>query len=255
MTNVRIGIGGINGHMGQAIRQAASESAGLVVMAGVVRAGSEDSGDEIQITSDPAALSGDVDVFIDVSASEALEANLSAMVAAGVPYVSGVTGLESDQLSLLDQAADSIPVLYAPNFSVGVVVVAQLLETLARSLPDADLEIVETHHRRKKDAPSGTANLFIDAIMAAQDGPATLVHGRSGASLRTPGEIGVHSLRGGGNSGEHRVHFLLDGEEIVVEHRALSRVAFAMGALRAAGWLVHQPPGRYAMQDVVSNSG
>lgn len=251
MTELRIGVAGYDGRMGRAIREAATEWEGLSIVAGVTRNAPETAGGPVYLTSDPSTLAGQIDVLIDVSAPEVMIPTLESTVVAGIPYLSGVTGLGPAHHETLDRAASSIPVLYAANFSIGVALMTRLLGIAATALPDADVEIVETHHRRKKDAPSGTALVLIDAIAATRDAAPVVTMGRSGMSLRLPGEIGIHSLRGGGVPGEHRVSFLLEGEEIVIEHRALSRAAFAEGALRAASWLVQQPPGRYSMQDVV----
>ncbi|MCC6943297.1 MAG: 4-hydroxy-tetrahydrodipicolinate reductase [Thermomicrobiales bacterium] len=177
--------------------------------------------------------------------------NLVAMRQASVPYVCGVTGLSGEHQDAFTAAAVDIPVLLAPNFSVGVAAVTRLLELAATLLADADVEIVETHHRRKQDAPSGTALLFADAIERARCAAAQRVHGREGVSPRQPGEMGIHSVRGGGNPGEHRILFALDGEEVAIEHRALARSTFADGAVHAARWIAGKPPGRYTMQDVI----
>ncbi len=248
---ISIGIGGILGRMGQSICAAAGGIPGVVVVGGVVRAPSRTSAGDVVITTDAAALAGAIDVFVDVSQPAAVPAHLDAMRAAGVPYLCGVTGLSNEHQQAFDAASATIPLLLAANFSVGVAVVTRLLELATTVLPTADIEIVETHHRRKRDAPSGTALTFATAIEAVRDSSETRVYGRQGESPRQQGEIGIHSLRGGGNPGEHRVMFAFDNEEIVIEHRALSRAAFADGALHAATWLLQQPPGRYTMQDVV----
>ncbi len=239
--------------MGRAIREAATGLEGVAVVAGVTRTDSQLAEEPVFLTANPSTLAGRIDVLIDVSTPDAMTPTLEAMVDAGIPYVSGVTGLEPAHHEELDRAASSIPVLHAANFSFGVALMTRLLGIAASALPDADVEIVETHHRRKKDAPSGTALHLLDAVAAARDNDPTVTTGRSGMSIRQPGEIGMHSLRGGGVPGEHRVSFLLEGEEIAIEHRALSRAAYAEGALQAARWVVQQPPGRYSMQDVVEN--
>lgn len=250
---IRIGIGGICGRMGTAIQAAAESVPEVVIAGGVARSADPRGGQDLFITDDPGSLAGSIDAFIDVSSPDAMLRHIEAMTVASVPYVSGVTGIGPAHQTALDRAAASIPTLYAANFSLGVAVVAELVRMATRSLPDADVEIVEMHHRRKQDAPSGTALHFIEVIEAEHSAsPDKRVYGRQGHSSRQPGEIGVHSLRGGGNSGEHRVVFAMEGEEVIVEHRALSRATFAEGALRAACWLVQQPPGRYAMRDVVS---
>jgi 4-hydroxy-tetrahydrodipicolinate reductase len=164
-----------------------------------------------------------------------------------------VTGLGPEHLELLEDAAERIPVFYASNFSVGVAVVAELVRRAVEWMPDADVEVVELHHRRKRDAPSGTALTLIEAIEEGrEDVEQSRVYGRSGESPRQPGEIGIHSLRGGGNAGEHQVLFATEGEEVWIGHRALSRATFAAGAIWAARWLPGQPPGLYGMRDLLS---
>ncbi len=237
--------------MGTAIRAAAESVPEVIIAGGVARTGRSRDEQDIVISDDPGALTEAIDVFIDVSSPDAMLRNVEVMTSASIPYVSGVTGIGPAHQSALDQAAASIPTLYAANFSMGVAVVAELVRMATRSLPTADVEVVEMHHRRKQDAPSGTALHLIDAI-EAERADSQRVYGRQGHSPRQPGEIGVHSLRGGGNPGEHRVIFATEGEEVIIEHRALSRATFAEGALRAAGWLVQQPPGRYAMRDLIA---
>ncbi|HLZ08766.1 MAG TPA: 4-hydroxy-tetrahydrodipicolinate reductase, partial [Chloroflexota bacterium] len=149
----------------------------------------------------------------------------------------------------------TIALLLAPNLSVGINVLVQLLPAFVRSLgSEYDVEIVEAHHRRKKDAPSGTAILLAGAIASALDRPLADLekYGRHGLDPRVPGEIGIHSLRLGGNPGEHHVFFASDGEEIEVSHRALSRTTYAHGAIRAARYLAGKSPGLYTMLDVLS---
>ena len=130
----------------------------------------------------------------------------------------------------------------------------RFLPRLLAALPEADVEIVETHHRGKKDAPSGTAEALAEVVVRARGDldEQRIVYGREGIAPRQPGEIGIHSLRGGANSGEHTILLATDGEEIRISHRALSRRTFADGALRAAEWVVKQPPGLYSMADVLA---
>jgi 4-hydroxy-tetrahydrodipicolinate reductase len=248
---VRAGIGGIAGRMGQAIVQAASTSGAVDITCGVVRAGGArpTSVPEIRVAADPREIVREIDVFIDVSTPAALQAHLSACREAGVPYVTGVTGLTDEHDGMLRDAAADIPVFRASNFSVGVAVMAELVRMVAEWLPDYDLEIVELHHRRKRDAPSGTALTLLEAAQQGRGETSRVVHGRHGESLRESGEIGMHSLRGGGNAGEHQVLVAGEGEEVWIGHRALSRATFAEGAVRAARWLVEQPHGLYGMPD------
>ncbi len=238
----RIGIIGSEGRMGRALVDA-------IAAAGESHAGGIDFGGE------PAALAATSDVLVDFSNPKALEANLDAAVAVGVPIVVGTTGLEERHHWLCDHAAGSIAVLQTGNTSLGVTMLAWLVrEAAARLGEDWDIEIVETHHRMKVDAPSGTALLLGEA---AAKGRGVLLadsseRGRDGITgARQPGAIGFASLRGGSVAGDHTVHFLADDERIALSHLAENRAIFARGAVRAAQWLIGRPAGRYTMGEVL----
>ena len=190
-------------------------------------------------------------VLVDFSSPSIVAEAARACTLAGVAIVSGTTGLDEGAKRELDAAARAVPVLWEPNMSIGILVLSELLRhSLAMLGEGFDVEIVETHHRMKKDAPSGTALRLADVAREARAG--ALVTGRSGkAAARAPAEIGVLAVRGGDVVGDHVVHLLGDGERIELVHRATSRDVFARGALRAATWLVGKPPGRYALRDVV----
>ena len=239
---VNIAIIGCGGRMGRAIAQAIADS-GNTLSGGIDRDG------------DPAPLAAASDVLIDFSSPAALEANLDAAVAAGKPILVGTTGLEERHHFLLDDAALSIPVLQTGNTSLGVNMLAHLVEEAAKRLgEDWDIEIVETHHRMKVDAPSGTALLLGEA--AARGRAVALgdvaVRGRDGITgAREAGTIGFASLRGGSVAGDHTVHFLADNERIAISHLAENRGIFARGAVKGALWLIGQKPGRYGMKEVL----
>jgi 4-hydroxy-tetrahydrodipicolinate reductase len=238
----RIGIIGSEGRMGRVLVEA-------VLTAGDTHAGGIDKG------GDPATLARDSDVLVDFSSPHALEANLDAALAAGIPVVVGTTGLEERHHWLVDNAANSIAVLQTGNTSLGVTLLAHLVREAASRLgPDWDIEIVETHHRMKIDAPSGTALLLGEA--AAEGRNVVLadssVRGRDGITgAREAGTIGFASLRGGSVAGDHTVHFLADNERISLSHLAENRAIFARGAVRAAQWLLGKPAGRYTMPEVL----
>jgi 4-hydroxy-tetrahydrodipicolinate reductase len=238
----RIGIIGSQGRMGQAI-------AAIIADTGERLAGGIDQG------GDPAALAAESDVLVDFSSPHALEANLDAAMAAGVPVVIGTTGLEERHHWLIDSAAQTIAVLQTGNTSLGVTLLAHLVKQAASSLgEDWDIEIVETHHRMKVDAPSGTALLLGEAAAKgrgiALEGNSE--RGRDGITgKRALGAIGFASLRGGTVAGDHSVHFLADNERIVLSHTAENRAIFARGALKAATWLIGRPAGRYGMDEVL----
>ncbi|MEO8724001.1 MAG: 4-hydroxy-tetrahydrodipicolinate reductase [Sphingobium sp.] len=240
---VAIGIIGAAGRMGQAIARE-------IDARGRELAGGIDRGD-----GDLAMLVQASDVLIDFSSPGALAATLNACVAAGKSIVIGTTGLEAEHHALIDAAAQSIPVLQTGNTSLGVNLLAALVEDAARRLGDDwDIEIVEMHHRHKVDAPSGTA-LALGEAAACGRGIALADHserGRDGITgARARGAIGFAALRGGSVAGDHQVIFATEGERIEIGHRAENRDIFARGALRAALWLAGQQPGRYAMKSVL----
>jgi 4-hydroxy-tetrahydrodipicolinate reductase len=240
--------------MGQTVARLARATGDVAVTGGVVRnAGNPETG--VVLTADPVALAGEIDCFIDFSTPDGVVVNLAAMVESGTPYLCGVTGLGDRGHERLADAAMRIPVFCAANFSVGVAVVAALVRQAAAWLPDADVEIVETHHRRKRDAPSGTALALADAIESSREGSSERrVMGRSGEGPRRQDEIGIHSLRAGGNPGEHHILFATEQEEVWIGHRTVSREIFAAGALQAARWLVARPPGLYGMEDLLASA-
>jgi len=196
-------------------------------------------------------LSAPLDVVIDFSKPEATLAIAGACARAGTPLVVGTTGLEPGQKEALGRVAEQVAVLIAPNTSRAVNLLFRLVGEAARALGEsADIEIVERHHRFKKDAPSGTA-LRLAEVAAAATGSDRLVHGRSGVTGERPrGEIGVHALRTGDNPGEHTVVFGLMGECLELSHRALNRDGFARGALDLAKFLAGKPARLYTMDEL-----
>lgn len=238
----RIGIIGSAGRMGQALAQA-------IGAAGHDVAGGADKGDDI------ARLAAVSDVLVDFSSPHALEANLDAALAAGVPILVGTTGLEERHHWLCDTAAETVAVLQTGNTSLGVTLLAHLVrEAAARLGEDWDIEIAETHHRMKVDAPSGTALLLGEAAAAGRgiDLAVHAVRGRDGMTgARESGDIGFAALRGGSVAGDHTVHFLGEHERLSLSHLAENRGIFAKGAVRAAQWLVGKPAGRYVMAEVL----
>lgn len=238
----RIGIIGSKGRMGQAL-ESAILAAGHELAGGVCR-------DE-----DPAPLAAASDVLVDFSAPGALEATLDAAVAAGTPVVVGTTGLEERHHFLIDHAAENIAVLQTGNTSLGVTLLAHLVREAAQRLgEDWDIEIVETHHRMKVDAPSGTALLLGEAAASGRgvDLAQAAVRGRDGITGARPiGAIGFAALRGGTVAGDHTVHFLADNERLSLSHMAENRAIFARGAVKAAEWLLSRAPGRYTMPEVL----
>ncbi len=205
---------------------------------------------------DPAteAIAGG-DVVIDFSSAAAVETLLRDCRNTATPLVIGSTGHTDAQRTLIAEAAREVPIVFAANFSVGVNALFWLTRQAARILgPTFDLEVVEVHHRLKKDAPSGTARRLAEILAEARglDYGGDTRHGREGlVGARTAGEIGVHAVRGGDVVGEHTVLFADVGERVELVHRASSRETFAAGALRAAGWLAGRAPALYDMEDVL----
>jgi 4-hydroxy-tetrahydrodipicolinate reductase len=261
----RIAIAGMNGRMGREVAAATAADEEIVLVGGVVRAGSLGSaadGTSGRVVEHVEEIVDECDVLIDFTAPDATLCFARACAAAGRAFVTGTTGLSAAQDDELRTLGAAIPVFVARNMSVGLNAVLAILPALVCALDGYDIEIVETHHRHKRDAPSGTALALTEAIAAARETPRSqppsrllaerAVYGRQGVAPRTAGEIGIHAVRAGGNAGEHRVLFADEGEEIVVTHRAFSRRTFALGALRAAKFLVRQPVGSYAMEHLIA---
>ena len=196
------------------------------------------------------------DVLIDFSAPAALQQSLDRAVAASIPILVGTTGLDELAGQRLAKAAEKIAVLRAANTSLGVALLADLVERAARVLGPAkwDIEIVEAHHKRKADAPSGTALYLGEAAKRGRGGDTSEERSRDGTGLaRVPGAIGYSAIRGGTIAGDHDVMFLGDGERLILSHRAESRAIFAKGALAAARFLKDKPAGLYSMRDVIDS--
>lgn len=238
----RIGIIGSAGRMGGAL-------------AAAIAAAGEDMAGGVDKDGDLAALAAGSDVLVDFSVPAALEGNLDAAMAAAVPIVVGTTGLEERHHWLCDHAAETIPLLQTGNTSLGVTLLAHLVREAAGRLgEDWDIEIVESHHRMKVDAPSGTALLLGQAAAMGRgiDLAAHSARGRDGITgARKVGDIGFASLRGGTVAGDHTVSFLGEAERVRLSHQAEDRSIFARGAVRAAQWLIGKTAGRYSMPEVL----
>lgn len=201
------------------------------------------------------AYDGGADVMIDFSLPDGFSRHLEQCIKHKTPFVSGITGLNDDQHKALAEAAKTIPVLWAPNMSVGVNVLLEVVRDATKRLgDDYDIEITEMHHRRKVDAPSGTALALLNSVCegAGRDPNEVVRHGREGTTgERTQQEIGMHSLRGGDVVGDHTVMFAVDGERLEFTHKASSRDTFARGAVRAAEWIHDKPKGSHTMKQVL----
>ncbi|MFV0417025.1 MAG: 4-hydroxy-tetrahydrodipicolinate reductase [Chthoniobacterales bacterium] len=240
---LRLLINGAKGRMGQALIACASQDPTLTVTATL------DVGDSLEPTLDAC------DAVIDFTHADTTASVASTCAAAGKLLVIGTTGQDDASRAAISQASEKIPLVFAPNFSVGVNTLFWLTRKAAEILgSDFDLEVVEMHHRLKKDAPSGTARRLAEiltevrSLQYADD----VRHGREGmVGERTSSEIGMHAVRGGDVVGDHTVIYANVGERVELTHKASSRDTFAKGALRAAVWAFSQPPGLYDMQDVL----
>ena len=234
--------------MGQAVAQLAKEQ-GIEVLGGI------DQRDipGMTIYPDFASLPEAGDAIIDFSAPSALEELLRFAGGKRVPCVLATTGYTDEQLAEIEKAAEKISVFRSANMSVGIALLRKLAREAAAALGGGfDIEIVEAHHRRKKDAPSGTALMLYNAVKDARGAVSPAVFGREGRDCpREKGEIGIHALRGGTVTGEHQVCFLGDMERITLSHSAENRAVFAAGALRAAAFLQEKQPGMYDMDDML----
>lgn len=247
---MKLWISGALGHMGRAVAEKAA-AAGIEIVGGVdARQGAADF--PLYASFDDAPAMGDV--IIDFSTPGALDSLLRYAVSHHVPAVLATTGYTPEQLSLIDAAARQVALFRSANMSLGVAVLKALARKAAEALGEGyDVEIVEAHHRRKVDAPSGTALMLYDAVKDAYSEPRHAVQGRSGRSCkRQENEIGIHAVRGGTVTGEHEVCFFGPSERIRLCHSAEDRGVFASGALRAADFLIGKAPGLYSMDDLTA---
>ena len=243
--------------MGRELCRAATETEGVELAGGTVEPDAPELGADLGElcgagkagVAATEAPPDDAGVLVEFTTPEATLEHL----AYGLPHVIGTTGLSDEQISKVREAAKKVPIVLASNMSVGVNLLREVVRDLSAKLEGYDIEVVEAHHRHKKDAPSGTALFLARAAAEGRDERLEdiAVYGREGFSPRGPGEIGVHALRGGAVVGEHRLVFYSDGEEVEVVHRALSRRTFADGALRAAKFAADAGPGLYGMADVL----
>lgn len=266
MNEIRIAIAGAGGRMGRTLVQAVTETEGLILGAATERAGSSligaDAGElagvghlGMAVVAELSEVLADFDVLIDFTAPAATIAHLGLCRAAGRRMVIGTTGLDEAQRAAIAVAGEEIGIVFAPNMSVGVNLCFKLLDIAARVLGDeVDIEIIEAHHRHKVDAPSGTALRMGEVIAAAlgRDLKEVAVYGREGhTGPRERRTIGFETIRAGDVVGEHGVWFVADGERVEIAHKASSRMNFARGAARAAGWIAGRERGLFDMQDVL----
>jgi len=260
---MKIALSGATGRMGLAVARLARAAGDVDIVGGSAAPDDPHQGRDIgelagigsigvAVTEDLASALISAEVVIDFSVAPVVKPLVQVAARAKVAVVSGTTNLDADAQAAIDRAAQSIPVLWAPNMSLGVQVLAELTELALRRLgPGFDAEIVEIHHRKKVDSPSGTAKRLADAIRNVRPGSAEL-HGRDGdVGARTDREVAVFGVRGGDVVGDHTVFLLGQGERLELVHRASNRDLFAHGALRAARFVHAAKPGRYTIADVL----
>ncbi len=250
---IKVGVFGATGRVGKLLLEDIKETDGISVNTVFVRNSLDFSIDpSILITSSMESFLNACDIVIDFSLPEACEMLLEQAIKTPKPLVIGTTGLNNHQLNLLKQASEVMPVLYATNMSLGVALLNKLVYQASSVLDGFDIEIVEMHHRHKKDAPSGTALTLSESAAAGRglDIDKVRVSGRDGnIGERTKDEIAVMALRGGDIVGRHSVGFYNDGEFIELNHTATSRNTFSKGAIRASKWLINQDTGLFSISD------
>jgi 4-hydroxy-tetrahydrodipicolinate reductase len=252
---IRIGVAGCMGRMGQLLVHAVQNDPLLTLSYGSVKHLSDAVNGSFPVTDDMAVLFETSDIVIDFTHADVTMAHLDYAVQYQTKMVIGTTGLNADQELILKNAAQKIGILYASNTSLGVTILNLLVEQAARLLDESyDIEILETHHRHKKDAPSGTALTLGKAAAQGRgvDLSDVAVYARHGImEERKTGQIGFSTIRGGDVIGDHTVAFMAEGERVEITHKATNRSLFANGALKAAKWLINQPVGLYTMRDVL----
>ncbi|WP_137283456.1 4-hydroxy-tetrahydrodipicolinate reductase [Halorussus salinisoli] len=258
--SVSVAVTGATGQMGRAVLDAASAREDVDVAFAVNR---DSDGEEVvagvpvEPTREFDQLLADhnPDVVVDFTGPASSQNYVAVAAEAGVASVVGTTGFDDEGEAALRELAEYAPVLKASNFGRGVQALLSAVEAAVADLPGYDVEVTETHHNRKRDAPSGTANAILDRIEdAREDDASERVHGREGEAPREEGEIGVHARRAGSVTGEHEVLLAGNHEEVRLTHRAEDRGVFAEGALDAAVWLAGRDPGWYDFADVVTGS-
>ncbi|QAU12645.1 4-hydroxy-tetrahydrodipicolinate reductase [Halorubrum sp. BOL3-1] len=251
---LRIAVTGAGGRMGREVIEAAADREGVAVAVAVNRSLVDPvAGVAVESAADLDGLlaSEEPDVLVDFTGPASAVAYAEACADAGVPLVTGTTGFDEDGLDDLRAASDAVPVLKASNFARGVAALRRAVREAAAALPGYDVELTETHHNGKRDAPSGTAKSILDDVGDARPDLDERVHGREGDAPRAATETGVHARRAGDVTGEHEVLFAGNREALELTHRAGDRGVFAEGALDAAAWLVDRDPGWYGFGDVL----
>lgn len=262
---IKVAINGALGKMGRRLIALAAESSDMKVVAAIEASGAQGIGGQVKalVPEAPEGVvlkseyAGGADVIIDFSSHASSAALAAAAARTGTPIVIGTTGITPEEMAVIDRAALETAVLVGANMSVGANVMFETAARMAKALgEDFDIEIIETHHRFKKDAPSGTALEAARRVAEARGlSQEDYVYGREGETgARSKSEIGIHAVRAGDVVGDHTIIFACLGERLELTHRASTRDAFARGALRAARWLAGRKPGKYSMKDVLESA-
>ena len=248
---------GACGRMGSAIINMAKQDKDFNIVAGTEIDSSPAIGKKdplIVKSSDMESVVNVGDVIIDFTIASNTMKNVEIAVKKNAKLVIGTTGLTDENKEILKKASEKISIVFAPNMSTGINLLLNTVENIAKKIPDYDVEIVEIHHNKKKDSPSGTAIRLAEAVAAGHNKSLkdVAIYGRHGTqALRKHGEIGVHAVRCGDVCGDHKVYFASEGEVIEVSHKATSRACLVAGALKAAKWVANKHAGLYDMQDVL----
>lgn len=243
---MKVIVNGAAGHMGREVLGVCERMPG-VELAAAVDAYSKD----FEVLTSIEEYDRDADVIIDFSHHSNIKALADYATKRNLPIVVATTGYDESELAVIDELAKSVPVFFSANMSLGIAVMADAVKRVVSFFPEADVEIIEKHHNRKLDAPSGTALILADAVKSVRE-DSEYVYGRGGHKKREKAEIGIHAVRAGNIVGEHEVIIATDSQIISLKHEAQSRSLFAEGAVRAAEFLVNQKPGLYNMNDLIS---
>lgn len=244
---IKVLVHGSNGKMGSHVIEALKNSEDMELFCGVdkVTTGKED----YKYYSDFEQIEGKADVIIDFSFHTVVKDVLDYAVKSGTPIVVATTGLNDEEKQYVASASNKVPVFLSGNMSIGIAVLCETAKRVASAFPNADIEIVETHHNRKADAPSGTALMLADSIREVRS-DAEYKYGRGGMAKREPNEIGIHALRMANIVGIHEVYITTDSEQIVLKHTAFDRALFADGAIKAGEYICQKSAGIYTMKDI-----
>ena len=241
---MRLILNGAAGHMGRCVRRLIEDREDLILSAAVDVSGAEDCLSHLE------DFTGDADCLIDFSHHAATQSLLDYACRRNLPLVIATTGQTEFERAAIAEAGSRIPIFFSANMSPAIAMLARMAAQAAKLFPDADIEIVERHHNRKLDVPSGTALLLAKSIQSARP-DSTLVIGRHENGRRTKQEIGIHSLRLGNEAGTHEIILSTGTQTITLKHEAEDRALFAEGALAAAAYIARQPAGVYSMQDML----